>query len=231
MTDPIHPDRSRRRRLIISLTAAGIVLLTFVAVGVYGLIAGPRTEPAGNPPPHTTAPRTPSMPATDPSPTAPALPPLPSTKDPAVFARAVAEVLFIWDTFTTLTPDDHRAVILEAADPSGEETPGLIADLDGYLPSTSTWHNLQEYHTAQTLTIDRLWIPEQWQEAVTAAGGQIRDGLVAYTVEGVRHRTGVWFDKPVSSAHEVAFTMFLSCPPATGRCVLLRLSQLDNPLR
>lgn len=231
MTDPIPPDRSRRRRLIISLTAAGVVLLTFVAVGVYGLITGPRTQAAGDPPHTTTAPSTAPTSDTSPSPTAPALPPLPSTKDPVVFARAVAEALFTWDTFTTLTPDDHRAVIVEAADPSGEEIPGLIADLDGYLPSASTWHSLQEYRTAQTLTVDRVWVPEQWHEAVTASGGQIRDGLAAYTVEGVRHRTGVWFNKPVSSAHEVAFTMFLSCPPATGRCVLLRLSQLDNPLR
>ena len=59
----------------------------------------------------------------------------------------------------------------------------------------------------------------------------LADGLVAYTVEGTRHRTGVWFDEPVTSEHPVAFTMFLSCPPATDRCVLLRLSQLDNPLR
>lgn len=54
---------------------------------------------------------------------------------------------------------------------------------------------------------------------------------MAYTVEGTRHRTGVWFDEQVASEHPVAFTMFLSCPPATDRCVLLRVSQQDNPLR
>ena len=64
-----------------------------------------------------------------------------------------------------------------------------------------------------------------------SAAGQIADGLIAYTVEGTRHREGVWFDEQVTSEHPVSFTMFLSCPPATDRCVLLRLSQLDNPLR
>jgi hypothetical protein len=33
-------------------------------------------------------------------------------------------------------------VLLAAADPSGVETPGLIGDLDAYLPSTATWHDL-----------------------------------------------------------------------------------------
>lgn len=231
MTHPATPDRPRRLRLIISLAAAGLVLLAFVAVGVYGLLTGPasRTPPV---PESTSRPGsstpTPGNPA---SPGTPTLPPLPDTTDPEVFARALAQALFTWDTFTTLTVQDHRAVILEAADPTGDETPGLIGDLGNYLPSASTWRSLQEYRTAQTLTIDRLGVPDQWHEAVEAANRQIADGLIAYTVEGTRHRTGVWFDEPVASEHPVAFTMFLSCPPATEQCVLLRLSQLDNPLR
>ncbi|MCC6856511.1 MAG: hypothetical protein IT189_10675 [Microbacteriaceae bacterium] len=231
MTDPATPDRPRRLRLIISLAAAGLVLLAFIGVGVYGLLTGPAGRPAPDPGgtsrPGTMTP-TPGGAA---SPSTPTLAPLPATKDPEVFARALAQALFTWDTFTTLTPQDHRAVILEAADPSGEETPGLIGDLDKYLPSASTWRSLQEYRTAQTLTIDRLWVPDQWDQAVEAADGQIADGLIAFTVEGTRHRTGVWFDQPVTSEHPVTFTMFLSCPPATEQCVLLRLSQLDNPLR
>lgn len=230
MSDPATPERPRRLRLIISLVAAGLVLLAFVAVGVYGLITGPArpgSAPTGSASPSATSPTTGSSPA----PSTQALPPLPTTSDPATFARAVAEALFDWDTFTTLAPEDHRAVLLAAADPSGEETPGLISDLDNYLPSGATWRSLQEYRTAQTLTIDRLWVPDQWGEAVQAANGQIADGLTAYTVEGTRHRSGVWFDKPVTSEHPVSFTMFLSCPPATKQCVLLRLSQLDNPLK
>lgn len=231
MTDPVTSVRPWRIRLIISLAAAGLVLLVFVAVGVYGLISGPADrsapDPGGTPTPGTLTP----MPSVSESPGTSVLEPLPATDDPEVFAQALAQALFTWDTFTTLTVQDHRAVILEAADPSGEETPGLIGDLDNYLPSASTWRSLQEYRTAQTLTIERLWVPDQWHEAVEAADGQLLDGLVAYTVEGTRHRAGVWFDEPAASDHPVAFTVFLSCPPATEQCALLRLSQLNNPLR
>ena len=232
MTDPATtgPDRSRKLRLIISLAAAGVILAVLTGVGIYGLVTGPPTprpglaDPTGPATPGTVAPTAPTPGATE-------HPPLPETRNPERFAEAVTDALFVWDTFTTFAPDDHRAVLLAAADPSGAETPGLISDLSNYLPSDATWRDLQEYRTAQWIDIDRLYVPGQWHEAVAAADGQLAEGLIAYTVEGTRHRDGVWFDEQVTSEHPVAFTMFLSCPPATDRCVLLRLSQLDNPLR
>lgn len=232
MTDPATtgPDRSRKLRLIISLAAAGVILAVLTGVGIYGLVTGPPTprpglaDPTGPATPGTVAPTAPTPGATE-------LPLLPETRNPERFAEAVAEALFVWDTFTTFAPDDHRAVLLAAADPSGAETPGLISDLSNYLPSAATWRDLQEHRTAQWIDLDRLYVPDQWHEAVAAADGQIAEGLIAYTIEGTRHREGVWFDEQVTSEHPVSFTMFLSCPPATDRCVLLRLSQLDNPLR
>ena len=237
MTDPTRtgPDRTRRLRLIIPLAAAGIILAVLIGVGIYGLVAGPPSPRPG--PADPTGPSTPGTVApTSRTPGTTELPELPETRSPERFAEAVAEALFEWDTFTTFTPDDHRAVLLAAADPSGAETPGLISDLSNYLPSAATWRDLQDYRTAQWIDLDRLYVPDQWYEAVDAADGQIADGqiadgLIAYTVEGTRHRAGVWFDEEVTSELPVAFTMFLSCPPATDRCVLLRLSQLDNPLR
>lgn len=231
MSAPHHDLRSRRRRrrLIITLTATGLVLLLLAGIGIYGLISGPTRHT-----PNPDAPRTPSIAPEQPEPGAtsgPELPRLPRTNDPERYSRAVAEALFDWDTFTLLTPADHRAVLIEDADPSGIEAPGLIADLDGYFPSTSTWRDLAEYRTRQHLEIDRIYIPEQWDEAVAASAGQIADGTIAYTIEGARHRDGVWYDDPVESAHPVAFTVFVSCEPIFDRCYLLRLSQLDNPLR
>ena len=232
MTDLANadPNRSRKLRLIISLAAAGLILAVLTGVGIYGLISGPPTSRPG-----TTEPTGPAIPAptvpSSPTPGRTELPALPETRNPERFAEAVAEALFVWDTFTTFASDGHRAVLLAAADPSGTETPGLISDLSNYLPSAATWRGLQEYRTAQWVDIERLYVPDQWYEAVAAAAGQIADGLIAYTVEGTRHRAGVWFDEQVTSQHPVAFTMFVSCPPATDRCVLLRLSQLDNPLR
>lgn len=227
MSTPHADQRLRsRRRLLISLIAAGLILLILTGIGIYGLLTGPRTTPAPPPEPSPSAPHRPGE-----LPDAPVLRPLLRTTDAEAYVRAVAQALFDWDTFTLLTPADHRAVLIEDADPSGIETPGLIADLDAYLPSTSTWRSLAEYRTRQHLEIDRVYIPAQWEEAVAVSGGQIADGTIAYTIEGTRHREGVWYDDPVTSAHPVTFTVFVSCPPIFDRCHLLRLSQLDNPLR
>jgi hypothetical protein len=227
MTDPARSQGSKTR-LIMLLSAAGLVALAFIGVGIYGLVTGPRTGSE-----HAAAPRT-LVPSATPSAggtmTSSSLPPLPKTTDPERFARAVATSLFTWDTTAPFDPQAHIDVILKAADPSGEETPGLINDLDYYLPSTDTWRTLAQYQTAQTLTIDTIRVPAQWYQAVAEAHGRLADGLTAYTVHGTRHRTGVWFNKPVSSANPVSFTMFLSCPPATSTCRILRLSQLNNPL-
>ena len=222
-------QQRRRRRLIITLTATGLVVVALAAVGIYGLVAGPHTAVKAP----ATTPGTPSATAPEPNlkPGVSALPSLPISDDPEAYVRAVAEALFTWDTFTLLTPADHRGVLIEDADPTGSETPGLIVDLDNYFPSATTWRDLAEYRTAQRLDIDRVFVPEQWAEAVAASGGQIVEGTHAYTVKGTRHRAGVWYDKPVESAHPVTFTVFVTCEPVFERCHLLRLSELDNPLR
>ena len=86
---------------------------------------------------------------------------------------------------------------------------------------------------------DTAVIPEAWDTAVAqAAPGQIPAGTVAYTIEGTRHRDGTWGTESVEASRPVSFTVFIVCTPAvtnrgvTGTtCELLRLSQLDNPLR
>lgn len=222
-------DRHRhRRRLILTLTITGLIIVLLAGVGIYGLIAGPPARPDTTP--------------TRPTATGPTAPPgageepvgevavLPRTDDPEAYSRAVAEALFVWDTFTLLTVSDHRAVLIEDADPTGTETPGLIRDLDGYFPSTSAWRDLAEYRTRQSIEIERVFVPDQWEEAVAASGGQIVYGTYAFTVEGTRERVGVWYGDEVTSSHPVAFTVFVSCSPVFDRCHLLRLSELDNPL-
>lgn len=64
-----------------------------------------------------------------------------------------------------------------------------------------------------------------------AQPGQLAEGTIAYTIEGTRHREGVWNDEQVTSEHPVMFTVFIVCAPTYDTCHLLRLSQLDNPLR
>ncbi|RAF15134.1 hypothetical protein DN545_33240, partial [Burkholderia multivorans] len=82
------------------------------------------------------------------------------------------------------------------------------------------------------LEITDAFVPGAWATAQEQAQpGQLVEGTTAITIEGVRHRAGVLNDEPVDSAHEVAFTVFVVCEPAYDTCHLLRLSELDNPLR
>ncbi|SMX77720.1 hypothetical protein BAURA86_00891 [Brevibacterium aurantiacum] len=220
----------RIRRRLIAAAAAGVVFLILAGIGIYGLITGPRTGSAADPTvsePSSTAPQTPGPT------TAPRLPVVPRSADPGTFARYVAEALFTWDTASGFLPLDYTRVILDVGDPSGTEQAGLAADVAAYLPARETWLELRKYLTTQHLTIDNLYVPEAWETAVEQAQpGQLAEGTTAYTIEGTRHRAGVWNDEPVTSEHAVSFTVFIVCPPdGDDDCHLLRLSQLDNPLK
>lgn len=223
-----RPDDRRRRRLILTLVITGLIIVLLAGVGIYGLIAGPPSHPNDNTP--TGSETAPAAPATPSERADAALATLPRTDDPEAYAEAVARALFTWDTFTLATVHDHRSVLIEDADPTGTETPGLISDLDGYFPSTSAWADLAEYRTRQHLDINRVFVPDQWEEALAASAGRIADGTHAYTIEGARLRDGIWYDDPVTSSHPVTFTVFIACSPVFDRCHLLRLSELDNPL-
>lgn len=220
------------RGRLIAVIAAGLVLLLLVGVGIYGLITGPRPpdDRAPDPAPTITTPG-----ETDPA--APGPPRVIPSHDPDKFARNVAEALFGWDTGSGLMPLDYTAGLLEVGDPSGAEQAGLASDIAAYLPSRQAWIELRQYATTQHLVINHSFVPEAWDQAVEQAQpGQIPPGATAVTIEGTRHREGVWNDEPVTAEQSVSFTVFLACPPPvpqfrTGLCHVLRLSQLDNPLR
>lgn len=221
----------RRRRLLIAATAGGLALLILVGVGIYGLVRGPAApDPDPSQRPSHTAPATPGTPAgSEPA-------PVPVTGGPEVFARNVAEALFTWDTASGYGPSDYAQMLADVA--SGAEADALAGDVRAYLPTVEAWAQLRQYQTRQWLTIDTAVIPEAWETAVAqAAPGQVPAGTLAYTIEGTRHREGIWGTEPVSASRPVAFTVFIVCTPPTpgrggsGMCELLRLSQLDNPLR
>ena len=228
---PASTDTRNRRRLV-TLIAAGIVLLLLTGVGVYGLLTGPRnstsTDPDPEPGPVTTAP-----PTVEPStPRPPGVPAVPRSADPEAFARGVASTLFAWDTASGLWPLDYTSAILTVGDPSGDEQAGLASDVAAYLPTRDAWIELRQYATRQHLTIDTAYVPAAWADAVAQAQpGQLAAGTTAVPIEGTRHRAGVWNGQPVTSEHPVAFTVFVVCAPTYPTCHLLRLSQLDNPLR
>lgn len=227
------PDERLRRRRIVTLTIlAGLLLfavLTYVLLanrhtviadpskGISpGLITvGPGSEPAGpaeNGSAHT------------------ALAVLQATADPERFARVVAEAVFDWDTTLTIPLVDYTNRLVAAADPTGESTPGLVADVTAYLPSQAAWSQLRPYSSRQWLSIESLAIPDLWAQAEAQAGSGLMPGTTAYTVRGVRHREGVWEGATVTTTHKVAFTIFMVCGPSYPECHLLRLSRLDDPL-
>lgn len=226
------PATDRRRRgVLIAAIAAGLALLLAAGVGIYGLLRGPADRTQANPAPPSTATAGPGAPARTPA--GPAR--LPVTADPEDFARAVAAALFTWDTLSGAGPADYAQVLSDAAD--GSEADALAADVRAYLPTDQAWAQLTGYQTRQWLTIDSAVIPTAWTTAqAQAAPGQLPRGVAAYTITGTRHRSGIWGTDPVETSRPVSFTVFLACvPPApefTAKlCRLLRLSELDNPLR
>jgi hypothetical protein len=159
------------------------------------------------------------------------LAPLPASSDPVTFARASARAVFEWDTTVPVDLAEYKGRLLVVADPTGEQSPGLVADLAAYLPSVEAWEHLRQYDTRQWLQITRAYIPDAWTEAIAADPDVVAPGTHAVTVTGVRHRVGVWDGQPVAARFDVAFTVFVVCEPTYPSCHLLRLTRLDKPLR
>ncbi|MFD6525460.1 hypothetical protein [Isoptericola sp. NPDC060185] len=213
----------------VALLLAAIALTAFVLLprGDAPATSIPRTAPPFPGPSTATS--------ASPRPTSDELAPIPATTDEVAFVTDVAHALFDWDTTGPHTLADHKGRLLAVADPTGVDSPGLVADLDGYLPSTRAWEYLADYETRQWIHVTDVVVPDQWADVRAdvdaAAGDGDATGLTALTVTGVRHRAGLWESRPVSEAFDVAFTAVVVCEPAFPRCYLLRLSRLDEPLR
>jgi hypothetical protein len=218
------PDDLRRRRLIVVGITFGLLLISVIAYVVL-IQRSPVARSSQLDVGHRTGPR-PEAGATPSNQIAP----LPDISDPETFARQVAQAIFEWDTATLVTRTDHVEQLVTVGDPTGESTPGLVSDLDNYLPTPDAWKELAQYATRQWLSVEAVTTPTKWPEAEAQAGDSLLPGTTAFTIDGVRHRAGVWEDAPVSSEHDVSFTVFVVCGPSYPECHLLRLSLPDQPL-
>ena len=225
-----NPERSGRRRLVLLLAVGFAVLAGLVGVGLYGLLLAP-TPTTPTTAVDSTAPVGPSA-EPRPSASSQALAPILSTSDAGTFARAAAQTLINWDTAAGLEPTDYAQVIVDAGDPSGAETAALASDVRTYFPTADAWLKLRTYGTRQWLTIDDAFVPASWNEALDqATEGQLLPGTIAYTVTGTRHRAGIVGTDAQETSRPIAFTLFIACEPSFDECRLLRLSEVDNPLR
>lgn len=217
------------RRQIALVLGAALAVLT-LAIGIYGLITGPATKPSNNPTGNPAI-RVEQPPSADDVAIDPSQVPIPATTDPVTFARSIAAAIFEWDTTSGYLPTDYQAPVLAEADPSGEETPGLIDDISTYMPTVDQWLDLATMNVVQTLVIDSAQVPASWANVVAQGHGELRPGTSAVTITGTRTREGIWNGEASIKSSPVSFTVFVACPPAFDRCHLLRLSQLNNPLR
>jgi hypothetical protein len=225
MLYPTTPDDPRRRRLIVVGVATAVLLIAFVT---YAVLVH-RSHSSSTPPTDPTKDSIELTPV-DTNPLVTELPALDSTSDPETFASQAAQAIFAWDTATLITRTDHIEQLVAVADPAGESTPGLVADLDNYLPTPDAWVKLAQYETRQSLSIDSVSTPSTWADAQAQTGDELLPGTTALTIHGTRHRSGIWEGEPVASEHGVAFTVFIVCGPSYPECHLLRLSMLDKPL-
>ena len=232
----MHATDRRHRTVLIAAIVGGIILLLLIGMGVYGLVRGP--QPAELTPAAPTSTATATSPVIRP----PAEPePVIALGGPEQFTAAITEALFTWDTTSGYGPADYAQMLADVT--ADHEADAAASDVRAYLPTPEAWAQLRTHQTRQWVTIDTIEIPDAWEMAVAqAAPGQIPDGAIAYTITGTRHRDGYWGTDPVTTTHPVAFTVFLTCTteraimpppgdPVTETCSLLRLSQLDNPLR
>lgn len=214
------PDTTGTRWRQLLIVAAGVLVL-LVAVVSYAVFA--------NRDPSSAAGTTAKPPSSEPIAT-PTSPPSLDAAKPEAFARQVATALFAWDTRTTSTPKSVTEQLVSVADPTGESSAGLVADIANYLPTDQIWIELRKYETRQWIEVVSATVPDLWATAEAQAGDELLPGTTAFTIRGTRHREGVWEGEDVASQHEVAFTVFIVCAPTYPECRLLRLSRLDDPL-
>ncbi len=224
----MSPDSFSSRWRVFGVLVAFVVLV--VVVVAYVAYTNRSTSPAAPPPIEGTDAR-PDEGGADLEAPDGTLAPLEETSDPEEFARLVAHALFTWDTTQAVGVEELVGRLAAVGDPLGESAPGLVADVTAYLPTAPMWLQLRGYSTRQWLSIDSVEVPRLWGQAQDEAGPDgLLPGTTAYTVHGTRHRAGVWEGEPVSSEHDVAFTVFMVCGPSYPLCHLLRLSRLDEPL-
>lgn len=218
-----QPTDHHRARVRIAVAVGATVL---AATGIVGLLGHQRQEPTTVE--ATGAER--SRPATQQPDTIAAS--ARAGRSAAVdYARRFATELLSWDSTAMSSPTAQMDQLVAEADPSGLETPGLVADLTNYLPAKTEWTHLRRHAVTQSATIHTAIVPDSWRPIAADAAVGLSDGATAVTIQATRHRRGSSGGQQHSSDHPLTFTVFLACPPDGESCHVLRLSLPGTPLR
>ncbi|WP_454857632.1 hypothetical protein [Promicromonospora soli] len=205
-----------RRIVVAAVVIAGIIAFAVVRWGGdrATTINSASTRASGSSPPSASAPATPPRsPTTGPAFKAEAL------------AREVAGVVLTWDTVNGPDLTTVRGELLALADPTGEETPGLLTDLDAYLPTSNSWRYLESLGARQQVNLDHVKAPAEWTSSV--AGRPDLAETYAVNVEGTRQREATTAGLTDRTSRPVRFTVFVRCPDDQP-CALLRLGRLGE---
>ncbi|RYV49376.1 hypothetical protein [Pengzhenrongella frigida] len=225
------PTRSRLvRAALVGVTVVLLVGVVGLAISTFGQPDTPAPAPAEEPT-SSAAPVDTTRPASAAARSRGALAPVVPSCDPVDFATSAARALFEWDTTVPVALAQYKGRLLVVADPSGQESAGLALDLASYLPSPPAWEHLREYDTRQWLEVTGALVPDAWTDAIGRDPNLVASGTFAVTITGIRHRAGTWDGEPVTDQFDVALTAFVGCEPTYPTCSLLRLTQLDKPLR
>src|SRR5680860_1794925 len=140
-----HDNGLRRPRILVAAATAVALLL---AASAYVALSRGHASPSASPSSELDV-LSPPEAAPDVGPTNGVLPELDPTADPESFARLVAYAIFDWDTAVVVPLSDYANRLVTVADPTGESSPGLVADVAGYLPTATSWSQLRTYATRQ----------------------------------------------------------------------------------
>lgn len=205
-----------RRVLVAAVVVAGIIAFALIrSSGDRATTSNPgSTLAAGSSPPSASAAATP--------------PPSP-TGNPAfraeALARDVARIALTWDTVNGPDLTTVRGELLALADPTGKETPGLLADLDTYLPTSNSWRYLESLGARQQIDLEQVTVPAEWTSR--AAGRPDLAETYAVNIEGTRQREATAAGLTDRTSRPVRFTVFVRCPD-DGPCALVRLGRLGE---
>ncbi|MDQ0375956.1 hypothetical protein [Cellulomonas humilata] len=153
------------------------------------------------------------------------------TDEPALYASAVASLVFGMDT-RSVDAAAYRTSLLAEADPNLTET-GL-ADLqrlvDDRIPADDEWERMRENAQRSVFVVSQTWEPGSWQQVVIA--GQAEPGWSMRNVTGVQTTHYSEDGQQRESSRERTITIGMRCPASgagVDRCWLVLLGATVVP--